>query len=87
MSPFEIIMLLCFGFSWPFAIIKTVKAKNPAGKSFLFLTLLLVGYVSGCMHKIVFKYDNVFWLYVINGMMVMTDLLLSLYYRARNSKL
>ena len=32
----EAAMLICFGASWPFAIIKTVRAKNPAGKSYLF---------------------------------------------------
>ena len=27
---FEALMLICFGFSWPFAIVKTIKVKNPA---------------------------------------------------------
>ena len=36
-SVWEVIMLICFGFSWPFAILKTVRVKNPAGKSYLFL--------------------------------------------------
>ena len=38
-SIFEALMLICFGFSWPFAIMKTVKVKNPAGKIYIFLFL------------------------------------------------
>ena len=30
---FEMIMLICFGASWPFALLKTIRVKNPAGKS------------------------------------------------------
>ena len=32
-SMFEAMMLICFGFSWPFAIIKTVKVKISAEKA------------------------------------------------------
>ncbi len=42
-SIFEALMLICFGFSWPFAIMKTVKVKNPAGKSYIFLFLIIIG--------------------------------------------
>lgn len=80
-SIYEMIMLLCFGFSWPFAIIKTIQAKNPAAKSYLFLTLVIIGYLAGCAHKIVYKFDFVFWLYLLNGLMVSTDVGLCLYYR------
>ncbi len=81
MSVYEIIMLVCFGASWPMAILKTVKAKNPAGKSFIFLGLLLIGYVSGCVHKIVYTPgDKVLYLYMLNGVLVATDLILSIYY-------
>ncbi len=80
-SIFELTMLICFGFSWPFAIAKTVKVKNPAGKSYLFMILILIGYVAGCMHKILFTFDFVFWLYLLNGLMVLSDVLLCLYYR------
>lgn len=87
MSIFEIIMLICFGASWPFAIAKTIKAKDPRGKSFLFLTLLLIGYISGCIHKIVYTpQDKVLYLYVMNGLLVLCDLSLSLYYGRKLKK-
>lgn len=76
-------MLVCFGASWPFAILKTVRTKNPLGKSFLFMTLVLIGYVAGALHKIFYHYDQVFWLYVFNGILVVIDMTLSLYYREK----
>jgi hypothetical protein len=87
MSPFEITMLLCFGASWPFAIIKTVRTKNPVGKSFVFLVLVIIGYAAGGLHKIFYHYDHVFWLYVFNGLMVAADLVLCAYYRRRQPRM
>ena len=82
-SVWEVIMLICFGFSWPFAILKTVRVKNPAGKSYLFLSLIIIGYAAGCLHKLFYKMDWVFWLYVVNALMVATDMGLCLYYQHR----
>ena len=86
-SVWEVIMLICFGFSWPFAILKTVRVKNPAGKSYLFLSLIIIGYAAGCLHKLFYKMDWVFWLYVVNALMVATDMGLCLYYQSRLKKL
>jgi FtsH-binding integral membrane protein len=86
MSIFEIVMLVCFGASWPLAIYKTVKTKNPVGKSVPFLYLVLVGYISGCIHKIYFSFDKVLWLYALNAAMVLIDLILTHYYIRRNKR-
>ena len=90
----EGVMLFCFGFSWPFAILKTIRAKNPAGKSYLFLSLIIIGYVAGCLHKICVKsvdgeeaIDWLFWAYVGNGLMVAMDMSLCLFYQHRLNKL
>ena len=85
-SIFEVIMLICFGCSWPFAILKTVRVKNPAGKSYLFMGLVIIGYISGCIHKIVYHMDWVFWLYLLNTLLVATDFVLCLYYMQRLKK-
>jgi hypothetical protein len=85
-SVFELIMLICFGFSWPFAIIKTIRVKNPTGKSYLFLALVVIGYVAGGLHKIYYRFDFVFWLYLLNGIMVLTDIVLCLYYQHKNKQ-
>lgn len=83
MGIFEGIMLVCFGASWPVSIFKTIKAKNPAGKSMVFLYLVLIGYISGCLHKYYYSWDSLIWLYVFNGVMVATDIVLTHYYLAK----
>ena len=81
MSFFEAGMLICFGASWPFAVMKTYKTKNVKGKSRLFLTLIILGYICGIINKILNSVDIVLWLYVINLLLVSTDLILCLKYR------
>lgn len=80
-SPFEAGMLICFGASWPFAVYRTWKSKSCHAKSFVFMWLVFVGYVCGTIHKIFWNYDYVIGLYVFNGVLVMTDLVLSYRYR------
>ena len=85
-SVFEAVMMVCFGVSWPLSIWKTYKVKNPAGKSIGFLVLVILGYISGIISKIVT--GNVNWviaLYALNAVMVGTDLFLVCLYRARNA--
>lgn len=79
MSIFEVFMLICFGAAWPFNIIKSIKSKSVSGKSVLFLYVISMGYVFGIIHKIVYNYDFVVFLYALNLLMVLTDL--GLYYR------
>lgn len=81
MSIFEAGMLICFGASWPFAVLKTYKSKAVKGKSLLFLTLIIIGYILGMINKILNSVDIVFWLYVVNLLLVSTDLCLCLLYR------
>jgi len=83
MSIFEILMLLCFGAAWPFSIYKSYKSKSVAGKSPIFLAILLVGYICGILNKILYAYDVVVYLYALNFIMVSTDFLLYI----RNVKL
>ncbi|MBE6368739.1 MAG: hypothetical protein E7056_01085 [Lentisphaerae bacterium] len=82
MNIFEAIMMICFGASWPMSILKTIKVKNPTGRSIGFLVLIEIGYLSG----IIFKLQHFDWgiiLYILNAVMVATDLILVLYYRHR----
>ena len=85
MSIYEILMLICFGASWPFAVLKTYRTKNVKGKSVLFLSLILIGYVCGIIHKCIYKLDAVVWLYVVNLILVGTDL--ALWFRYKNNDL
>lgn len=83
-SYYEILMLVCFGISWPVAVIKTYKSKTVKGKSFLFLVLILLGYVFGIIHKIIYSLDYVIWLYIINGLLVFADMALWFKYKDNN---
>ena len=86
MSPFEIVMLVCFGASWPLSVYKTYTSKSCKGKSFGFLWLILIGYISGTVHKIFFNFDLVILLYIFNGLAVSVDLVLAYRYRALNGE-
>lgn len=79
MSIFEIIMLVCFGAAWPFNIIKSYRSQSTKGKSVLFLYIVVIGYISGIVHKALYSNDIVIVLYAINAVMVFVDILL--YYR------
>ena len=60
MNIFEAGMLLCFGASWPAAVLKTYRTKNVEGKSLVFLSLILIGYICGMINKVLyFGYDFV----------------------------
>ena len=76
MSIFEIIMLLCFGLAWPFSIYKTYTARRNEGKSVIFLYAVLIGYGCGVIHKLLYNRDAVIFLYILNGLMVMIDIIL-----------
>ena len=79
-SIWEILFLLCFAVSWPISIAKALRTKVVAGKSPLFMSLIILGYIFGIIHKLTHNADYVIWLYVLNGSMVFTDLMLYFYY-------
>lgn len=78
MSPFEIVMLVCFGMAWPFSIYKSATTREVGSKSLVFLFALLIGYISGVIHKIFYLYDPVIFLYILNGTMVSIDIALTI---------
>ena len=83
----EIIMLICFGFSWPLNVIKAYRARTAKGKSLWFICLILLGYVAGITSKFVNPYFDmsakwyVLFFYFLNFIMVSADLLM--YFRNR----
>ena len=83
MSVFEAMMLVCFGLSWPVAIAKTLRTRQVAGKSRLFLTIICLGYLCGIAHKLLYSRDWIMALYVLNLLLVATDLALVIRYRKR----
>ncbi|HPQ80860.1 MAG TPA: hypothetical protein PLZ86_03955 [bacterium] len=81
MSTFEFVMLLCFGVSWPFSIAKSLSTGRVDGKSPVFMSLVILGYACGFIHKWLYMWDWVAWLYAANLLMVASDL--ALYFRLR----
>ena len=85
----EIIMILCFGASWPFNVYKSYRARTAKGKSLLFLILIEVGYVAGIAAKLTSpaymaafgEKWYVLFFYVLNFTMVGVDVIL--YFRNR----
>lgn len=84
MSPFEGIMLICFGISWPISIIKSVRVKRVEGKSPLFMGIVCFGYISGIAHKVIYSFDWIIVLYAVNMIMILVDISLYFYYNRIN---
>ena len=74
MSIFEAIMITSFGCAWPASIYKSYTSGSNAGKSLWFLIIVFAGYICGIMHKLLYSYDIVLVLYIINTLMVLTDI-------------
>ena len=86
----EVIMIVSFGASWPFNVMKSYKARTTKGKSLTFLCLIFFGYIAGVVMKAIkinlssnagnFEGIAAFisWLalsvYILNLLMVGTDL-------------
>ena len=86
MGAYEFMMLCCFGSSWPFSIIKSVKTKSAKGTSLGFMLLIELGYVFGIAHKILFDLNWVLWAYVALFLLVATDVALYFRYSAADRK-
>lgn len=76
MGIFEFLMLCCFGFSWPFSIVKSLRSRSAKGKSLGFMLLVELGYVFGFVHKVLYSRDWVLWAYVILFLIVGFDIIL-----------
>ena len=48
---FEIVMILSFGASWPFNVVRSFKARTAKGKSPTFMLLIIFGYIAGIASK------------------------------------
>ena len=81
----EFAMLFAFGFSWPFAIARTYRAKRVDGKSPMFMAIVIVGYCCGIAAHIV--EGTKLWLvavYLADIALVSTDLALYFRYSRKN---
>ncbi len=80
----EILMIVSFGISWPLNLIKSYKARTTKGKSLAFLLLIFFGYIAGISSKLtnpvymsqIGEKWYVLFFYVLNFIMVGSDLLM-----------
>jgi hypothetical protein len=84
-------MLICFGVSWPVDILKALRTQRTEGKSLGFMSLILLGYLSGISAKL-FRgpgggqaIEWVTLLYALNAVLVGVDIALYLRFRPRIS--
>lgn len=74
----EVIIILCFGASWPFNVMKSYRTRSTKGKSLSFLVLIFSGYACGIIGKLTAPTLNgfVLFFYVLNMLMVGADMVL-----------
>lgn len=82
----ETLMLICFGISWPIAMIKAIKVKTAKSTSVQFIFLILLGYLAGISSKIVdHNYTYVFVFYILNIISVSGNLIVYFINRRRDN--
>ncbi len=75
----ETLMLICFGVSWPFNILKSWRSRTAKGKSLLFELCVFIGYLFGITGKFVSGHVNcIVVVYIIDILMVGIDLFLTM---------
>ena len=78
---FELLMIVCFGISWPLNIYKAWKARTTKGSSVQFYFLILVGYLFGITSKVlklrsgVSTPGYVWFFYILNSVIVTCGIL------------
>lgn len=87
-SIMEMMMVVCFGISWPINIIKAWKSQSSKGISLLFYFFIWIGYVFALIGKFVLIYNNaplpwyetvhwyVMFFYLLNILMVTAGILI-----------
>lgn len=84
----ELLMLVCFGLSWPISVIKSIRSRSTKGKSAVFIVAIIIGYIAGIAGKIIGGQTTyVLLLYVFNLVVVSTDLTLYFINRHREKRL
>lgn len=89
----EAAMIILFGISWPFNLIKSIRTGSTKGKSLLFLILIDIGYIAGIASKFFstsFVWETDWWIfmvYVINFTFVSADLIMYFVNKKKESEL
>ena len=77
----ELLMIVCFGVSWPLNIVKAWRARTTKGSSVQFYFLILAGYLFGIASKVIKLAHGittpgyVWFFYVLNAVTVTIGIL------------
>lgn len=83
----EAIMMICFGLSWPMALVKNIRAKSAKGMSLPFILLIISGYVAGTCAKVISNnITYVLIVYLLNLAIVTMNLVVYFYNRRLDKK-
>ena len=83
----EAIMMICFGLSWPMALVKNLRAKSAKGMSLPFILLIISGYVAGMVAKSISNnITYVLIVYLLNLIIVTMNLMVYFYNRRLDKK-
>ena len=77
----EIGMLVAFGCSWPFNILKSWRSRTAKGKSVVFEWIVIFGYLVGLLGKIITYRTTGVWAYSI--WFYLADILIALLQKHR----
>lgn len=83
-SYFEMLMMVCFGFSWPVNIWKAWRSRSTKGISLFFYVLVWIGYALGLAGKAIQSRHGIqtpiyVWaIYTLNTLMVTAGILIFL---------
>ncbi len=85
---FELVMLVCFGLSWPISVYKSLTSHSTQGKSLVFMIAIIIGYISGITGKLMGGQLNyVLIMYCFNLTVVSLDLVLYFANKHREKRL
>ncbi|MBR4282526.1 MAG: hypothetical protein IKT35_02305 [Clostridia bacterium] len=83
----EMIMLVCFGISWPISVCKSIKSKSTKGKSVVFIMAIILGYCAGITGKVLNGQINyTLILYCVNLCIVTFDLAIYFHNKSLENK-
>ena len=75
----EVLMLVLYGLSWPFNILKSIRSRTAKGKTLTFHFFIIVGYICGLGSKFVSgNMSYVVYFYIVDIVLVTTDLILTI---------
>lgn len=80
-SVYELFFFVFVAFAWPISITRMIRRKSTRGKSLFFSAVVLLGYVFGIVHKLLYSPDWVIFVYILDFVLVAADIAVFLYVR------